>query len=67
MRGEEEGDDGTEDWLNAVDRGGWVHVDDQAYRLFQEIVMVVRKHFRQATAHTFDNGSKEYSMSVILN
>ena len=23
MRGEEEGDDGTEDWLNAVDRGAW--------------------------------------------
>ena len=66
MRRGEEGNDGTEDWLNASDRGGLVHVDDNTYLLFCEIEMVVRKHFNRATAHSLDCSSKESLLNAIV-
>ena len=66
MRGGEEDNDGTEDWLNASDRGGLVHVDDNTYLLFCEIEMVVRRHFNRATAHTLDCSSKESLLNAIV-
>lgn len=66
MRGGEEGNDGTEDWLNASDRGGLVHVDDNTYLLFHEIEMVVRRHFNRETAHTLDCSSKESLLNAIV-
>ena len=62
----EEGNDGTEDWLNASDRGGLVHVDDNTYLLFHEIEMVVRRHFNRATAHSLDCSSKESLLNTIV-
>ena len=66
MRGGEEGNDGTEDWLNASDRGGLVHIDDNTYLLFREIEMVVRRHFNRGTAHTLDCNGKESLLNAIV-
>ena len=41
---------GTEDWTNAIDRGGLWHISDQAYGLFYAIEEEVRTHFKPAAA-----------------
>ena len=59
MCGDEEFEhEGTEDWLNAIDRGRLWHVPQQTYSLFYAVEEVVREHFTRRTAPTLTEGSK---------
>ena len=58
-------EDGTEDWLNAIDRGGLWHVSDQTYGLFYVVEEVVRKHFTRTNAHKLTDTSKHSLIRAI--
>lgn len=52
---EEREDDGTEDWLNAIDRSGFWHMDDQVYYSIEGVIL---SHFKRTIAHTLTDTSK---------
>ena len=62
MCSREVNEDGTEDWLNAIDRGGLWHVNDQTYNLFYNLEYLVRMYF---AVHTHTAGSKQ-ALTAIL-
>ena len=37
-------------WTKAIDRGGFVHVDDTVYMVFAEIELVVQRHLKQKSS-----------------
>ena len=48
LNGDEDDEErGTEDWTNALDRGGLWHVSDTAYNLFYAIEEEVQQHLLQ--------------------
>ena len=65
MGGDEMDDGGTEDWVNAIDRGGLWHVNDQTYNVFVAIEEVVRTYLHPAAA-TKVNDSKKIIIDSIL-
>ena len=62
MCGREVNEEGTEDWLNAIDRGGLWHVNDQTYSLFYTLEYLVRAYF---AVHAHTAGSKQ-ALTAIL-
>ena len=52
LYGDEMVDKGTEDWTNAVDRGGLWHINDEAYTFFYSIELHVRKAFAKGISES---------------
>lgn len=50
LNGDEDGERGTEDWVNSLDRGGLWHVSDTTYSLFYAMEEEVRSHFTPTAA-----------------
>jgi hypothetical protein len=50
---------GTEEWTNAVDRGGLWHVSDTTYTVFYLMEEEIRKHLIVTTAIGFDKTKRE--------
>jgi hypothetical protein len=65
MYGDEMNEAGTEDWTNAIDRGGLWHINDQAYLLFYAMEKEICNHFKPASASALC--SNEYVVSAVLN
>ena len=67
LNGDEDDEErGTEDWTNALDRGGLWHVSDTAYNLFYAIEEVVRQHLVVTAANTFTEGTREVILSAVM-
>ena len=47
---ESDGEHASEDWLNAIDRGGLKHVSDIVYMLFVAMELTLRKHLNRTNA-----------------
>ena len=61
---ESEGE-GTKDWINAVDRGGLWHVNDQTYSIFYALEDLVRKHFTRFAVRRLTDGSKQSLITTL--
>ena len=58
LNGDEDDEEwGTENWTNALDRGGLWHVCDTAYNLFYAIEEEVQQNLVVTAANTFTEGS----------
>ena len=57
-------DNTSENWLNAVDRGGLVHVNHTAFKLFHAIEMELRQHFMISKVEEMD---ERYRDNVNVN
>ena len=57
--GEEEDEQGTETWLNKLDRGGLWHANDMAYALFYAMEVEVRSHLTPSKAGRMTDGTTE--------
>ena len=64
--GDEEQERGTEDWTNAVDKGGLWHINDMTYQLFYLIEKEVRLHLEPYTAHLLTEGTKEVLVISVM-
>ena len=50
-------DDYTRLWSELIDRGGLYHINDDVYRLIEEVELVVRCHLNKDAMHTYVPGS----------
>ncbi len=57
---------GTEEWTNAIDRGGVWHVNDDTYTMFYFMEEESRQHFTIESAKQLDKNSKEKLVGAIL-
>ncbi len=58
---------GTEEWTNAVDRGGLWHVSDTTYTIFYMMEEEIRKHLIAKCAKTYSEGVKNKILDAILS
>ena len=59
-------DEGTEHWLNAIDRGGLWHINDQTYSLFYTFEELILEPFKRNTAHKLINDDSKLSLITTL-
>lgn len=58
--------EGTEQWLNAIDRGGLWHVNDDTFTVFCIVEEEARQHFKKENADCIHAGSKQILIERIL-
>ena len=56
----------SEQWINAIDRGGLYHVSDDIFTIFYFMEEECRKHFTTMAAKKLDESSKEKVMGAML-
>ena len=56
----------AQEWIQAVDRGGLVHISDEAFRLFYSIELSVRRYLTVKNATNMDNTFKEHLTKCII-
>ena len=56
----------SEEWTNAIDRGGLKHVSDMTYMLFVSMELELRQHLHDVSASE-DSGMKEKAMEKMLH
>lgn len=49
----------TEEWTNAIDRGGLWHISDSTYSIFYLMEEEIRKHLMADTAKTLNAETKK--------
>ncbi len=60
LRGDElDEENGPEEWLNAIGRGGLWNVNDNTYTIFHLLEEEIREHLKAHSARTLDTGMKE--------
>ena len=57
----------SQDWVKTIDRGGLVHISDQAFRLFVAIESSVRRYLTVKNATNMDSAFREYLTKCILD
>lgn len=59
---------GTEEWTNAIDRGGLWHIKDNTYTLFYLMEEEIRLHLntKSLSAKTLNEGTREKNFDAIL-
>ena len=57
--GDEEGDERTEFWTNAIDRGGLWHINDNTYMIFCIIEDEIRQHLKVSALKVMDTTTKQ--------
>lgn len=57
---------GTEEWTNAIDRGGLWHMSDDTYTLFYLMEEEIRQHFQVKAIRSLDEGTKKMSFDAVL-
>ena len=62
----DEQENATAAWLNSVDRGGLLHVNDSAYRVFASFEHVIRTHLTFKTADKQHKASREEIVKSVL-
>lgn len=60
-------DNGTEKWVNAIDRGGLWHVNDDTYTIFCIAEEECRRHFRIDEASSLHAGAREILYEKIMS
>ena len=55
----------AQEWTKAIDRGGLVHISNEAYHLFLSIELSVRRYLTVKNAANMDNSFKEYLIKCI--
>ena len=48
-------DHGSEQWTKALDRGGLIHISDEAFECFCAIEVGIRRHLNMANIDDMDN------------
>ncbi len=64
--GDESSSSNSEDWLNAVDRGGLLHVKDGVYDFFRAVEMKLREYLRVQDARRMTHGIKEQLLTALV-
>ena len=59
-------DNMSENWLNAVDRGGLVHVNHTAFKLFHATEMELRQHFMISKVEEMDEHYRDNVNTSII-
>lgn len=62
----EDGDKGTEDWTNLLDRGGLWHVSDTTYSIFYAMEEEIRTYFTLKGASKIKEGSKDALVNCLM-
>ena len=57
---------GTEEWTNAIDRGGLWHVNDDTYSILYLMEEVIRKYLTASSAKTLDAETKATILNAII-
>ncbi len=58
---------GTEQWTNAIDRGGLWHVNDNTYFIFYLMEEEIRKHLVISSVKTLDSDTKKKVLDAVLS
>ena len=56
----------TEEWTNAIDRGGLWHVSDATYTIFYLMEEEIRKHLIAKCAKNYNEGMKKMILDAVL-
>ena len=57
---------GTEEWTNAIYRGGLWHIKDNTYTIFYLIEEEIRSHFKAQAAKTLKTDTKQNILNAIF-
>jgi len=57
----------AQEWIKAVDRGGLVHISNEAFRLFLSIELSVRRYLTVKNSTGMDNTFKEHLTKCIID
>jgi len=63
---EEDEDRGSEKWINAIDRGGLWHINDNTFTIFCIIEEEVRRHLRVSSLIELDDTSRRKIMDGLM-
>jgi hypothetical protein len=66
LRGYELLETSTEEWTDAVDRGGLCHVNDHTYRCFYLMKIEITNHLVARNATDVNDGTKSNIMNALL-
>lgn len=58
---------GTEEWINSIDRGGLWHVNDNTYLIFYLMEEVIRKHLTVQAAKTLKETTRKEVLDAVLS
>lgn len=58
---------GTEEWTNAIDRGGLWHISDDTYSIFYLMEDEIRKHLIAKSAKTLNERTKKNILDAVLS
>ncbi len=58
--------EGTEDWINAIDRGGLWHVNDDVYAIFYMIEEEIRSYLVVSSAKSLNSETKATLLKAVL-
>lgn len=64
--GDEDGDRGTEEWTNAIDRGGLWHINDYTYTVFSILEEEIRKHLKVSALKDLNETTKKKILEAVL-
>ena len=56
----------AQEWTKAIDRGGLMHISNEAFRLFQSIELSVRRYLTVKNTASMDNTFKEHLTKCIV-
>ncbi len=57
---------GTEEWTNAIDRGGLWHISDNTYTLFYLMEEEIRQHLQVKSVNALNEGTKKKILDAVL-
>lgn len=66
MAGDEDDGRGSEEWCNAIDRGGLWHISDDTYAVFYVIEDIIRHHLRVSNLKQMNDTNRKTILEAIV-